>query len=283
MDIIRAKAVMQQYALEQRAAGRQIGLVPTMGALHEGHLSLVRQARQDGDRVVVSVFVNPTQFAPGEDFDTYPRTFEADCGACEELGVDVLFAPTAAEMYPVDAQTGVVQDRLGALLEGASRPTHFRGVLTVVLKLFHLAVPHQAYFGQKDYQQTVVIRRMVRDLDVPVGVRVMPTVREPDGLAMSSRNRGLSPVERRQAGCLWRALAGCGERFRLGERDPAVLTDAMSAEVRAEPDARLDYVRVVKPDTLEPAALVEPGDVVLFAVYVGETRLIDNLILGEAS
>ncbi len=283
MDVIPYKAEMHEWALRQRGEGRRVGLVPTMGALHAGHGGLIGAARSECDAVAVSIFVNPTQFAPGEDLGKYPRTFEADCTMCRTLGADVVFAPAADEMYPPDAETFVVQERLSRVLEGASRPTHFRGVLTVVLKLLHVVAPHVAYFGRKDYQQSVVIRRMAADLDVPVEIRVLPTVREQDGLAMSSRNRYLNADERRQAVCLWQALERCAGLFAEGERESGALKAAMRARIDSEPSARIDYVEVVNPDTLEPVGTAEPGDVALVAVFVGKTRLIDNAVLNERS
>lgn len=279
MDVIETKAEMHDYSVRRRARGERIGLVPTMGALHDGHLSLVRKAREDCDAVVVSIFVNPTQFAPEEDFARYPQPFGADCEACEKLAVDAVFAPTRDEMYPPDAETYVLQERLASALGGASRPTHFQGVLTVLLKFFNVVAPHVAYFGQKDYQQTVVIRRMVADLDVPVEITIMPTVRERDGLAMSSRNKYLSPDEREQALCLVRALERCRHLFADGERSPGKLKEEMSEQIRREASARIDYVEIVKPDSLDRSESVEVGDVALVAVHVGETRLIDNMIL----
>jgi len=280
MEIFRSKAEMRRHSLEQRATGRTVGLVPTLGALHDGHLRLIRGAREACDVTVVSVFVNPTQFGPGEDLATYPRPFDADREACEALGVDALFAPAEDEMYPPGAETFVVQDRLMTALEGASRPTHFRGVLTVVLKLFHVVAPRVTFLGQKDYQQNVVLRRMVADLDVPVEIRVLPTVREEDGLAMSSRNRYLAPEERRQATCLVDALRGCREAFQGGERDAAELKDAMRRRIDKESSARVDYVEIATPDALEPVERASPGDVALVAAFVGSTRLIDNVVLG---
>ena len=276
MDIIERKAEMREFSIRHRGAGRRVGLVPTMGALHEGHGSLTRAARRDCDVVVVSLFVNPTQFAPGEDFERYPRAFVG-------LGVDALFAPAPGEMYPPGGETSVVQDRLATVLEGASRPTHFRGVLTVVLKLFNVVLPHVAYFGQKDYQQTVVIRRMVADLDVPVEVRVLPTIREADGLARSTRNGYLSGAERKQAVCLYEALTRCGERFAAGETDGGRLKRVMRERIEQEPDARIDYVELVRPDSLAPAETARRGDVALVAVQIGATRLIDNMALGQAT
>jgi len=279
MKIIETKAEMRAFSLAQRQKGKAVGLVPTMGALHEGHLSLIRAARSDCGIAVVSIFVNPAQFAPNEDLAKYPRSFQADCAACERCGADAVFAPSSEEMYPPGSETFVVQDRLAGVLEGASRPAHFRGVLTVVLKLFNVAAPQVAYFGQKDYQQTVVIRRMVADLDVPVEVRVLPTVREADGLAMSSRNRYLNPDERRQAVCLSASLDLCSRLAAQGSRSTDELKARMRARIDKEPSALVDYVEIVDPDTLGPVAAVRSGDVALVAVLVGTTRLIDNVIL----
>jgi len=279
MKVIQRKAEMHEYSLRRRGEGRSVGLVPTMGALHDGHFSLVRRAREECDTVVVSIFVNPTQFAPNDDLDRYPRTLEADCEACRRLGVDAVFAPPDDEVYLPDAETYVVQERLAGVLEGASRPGHFRGVLTVVLKLLNTVAPDVAYFGQKDYQQTVVVRRMVADLDVPVAVRVLPTVREPDGLAMSTRNQYLSPAEREQAVCVYESLQLCRELFAAGERSAGKLKEEMRARITREPAVEIDYVEIARPDDLRPADPVERGDVVLAAVRVGATRLIDNVIL----
>ena len=280
MEIFETKAALHEFSLRERGGGKSVGLVPTMGALHEGHLSLIRAARSECDTVIVSIFVNPTQFGANEDLGKYPRAFKADCDACEELGVDAIFAPADGEMYLPDAETYVIEERLPAMIEGATRPTHFRGVLTVVLKLFNVAAPHAAYFGQKDYQQGVVVRKMATDLDVPVRIVVLPTVREEDGLAMSSRNKYLDPDERRQAVCLSDALALCREQFGAGERSGEVLKAAMRERIDREPSAQIDYVEIASPDTLESVDSPEPGDVVLVAVYVGRTRLIDNAILG---
>ena len=266
-----------------QADGLSVGLVPTMGALHEGHLSLMRASVAENDRTVISIYVNPTQFGPDEDLDDYPRRLKADGDAAEEAGVDLIFAPTDEVMYPEGSATYVVQERLTERLCGASRPAHFRGVLTVVAKLFHAVPADRAYFGQKDFQQSVVIRRMVRDLGFPVEVRVMPTVREPDGLAMSSRNEYLSDDERRQALCLHRALCAAGEMFLGGQADASALKAAMREEIEREPDARIDYVDIVGPDDLESVGEVGARDVAVLAVFVGETRLIDNMVFGEAA
>jgi pantoate--beta-alanine ligase len=279
MQVIERKNDMYQWSLAKRADGRSIGLVPTMGALHEGHLSLIREARSQCDAVVVSVFVNPTQFGPQEDLGTYPRTPEADCSACADLGVDAVFIPSAEEMYAASMETFVGQETLPSGLCGRSRPGHFRGVLTVVLKLLHITAPHQAYFGQKDYQQSVVIRRMVADLDVPVEVVVLPTVREADGLALSSRNRRLTADERRQAVCLFDALTLARKRFESGESSAAALQQVMRERIQREPSARIDYLEIVKPESLQPCETVQFGDVAALAVFIGNVRLIDNMII----
>ena len=262
-----------------RADGRSIGLVPTMGALHEGHLSLVRAARRVCDVVVVSIFVNPTQFGPKEDLAKYPRTFEADCALLEAENVDLLFAPITSEMYPPDATTFVEVGELSNRLDGASRPGHFRGVATVVAKLFHIVAPDSAYFGQKDAAQVAVLRRMVRDLDFDLDVVVCPIVREPDGLAMSSRNRYLSPDDRCRATALSHALRRINEHAACGVKDSAALIEAGLAVIAQQPRIRLDYLSIVDPETLEEIPGVQRGALVAIAAYLGTTRLIDNVLL----
>ncbi|MDY3552629.1 pantoate--beta-alanine ligase [Gemmata sp. JC717] len=264
-----------------RAAGKTVGFVPTMGALHDGHAALVRAARAATDFVVVSIFVNPTQFGPNEDFAKYPRTLEADQRVCAGSGADLIFAPGVAEMYPAGAVTSVDVAKLGDHLCGAARPGHFRGVCTVVLKLFNIVAPDVAFFGSKDYQQARIIVQMVRDLDVPVRVRVEPTVREPDGLALSSRNRYLSPAERAVAPRIQQALRAARERARAGEVDAARLESALHAELSAIPGARVDYARVVDAETVQPLARLDRPAVAAVAVFLGTTRLIDNLSLAE--
>ncbi|MFZ8843443.1 pantoate--beta-alanine ligase [Thermoflexus sp.] len=268
---------------EARAVRRALpgtwGFVPTMGYLHEGHLSLVRRARAENDRVAVSVFVNPTQFGPHEDYARYPRDLERDLRLLEPLGVDLVFVPSVEEMYPPGFQTWVIVEEVSRPLEGASRPGHFRGVATVVAKLFNILQPDRAYFGQKDAQQTVVIRRMVQDLNIPVEIVICPTVREPDGLAMSSRNTYLNPEERRAATVLFRALQAAKARYEAGERDAERLREAMREVIRAEPLARIDYVSVAHPETLQELERVEGPALLSLAVYIGTTRLIDNLML----
>jgi pantoate--beta-alanine ligase len=273
--VIDTIAEVRDLVRARRAEGASIALVPTMGALHDGHLALVRRARELADVVIVSVFVNPLQFAPGEDFERYPRTLEADVAALEGLGVEAVFAPTAAEMYPDgDTSTRVVAGAVGALYEGASRPGHFDGMLTVVAKLLSIVGPDVVMFGQKDAQQAFLVRRMVRDLNLPLAVEVVPTVREPDGLALSSRNRYLSPTERQAALVLSEALAAAHAAAPQGVAE--VLAEAEAA-FGAHEDVQPDYLVVVDPDTLLP---VEPGAsghaLVLVAARVGSTRLIDN-------
>ena len=259
-------------------AGR-VGLVPTMGALHEGHLSLVRAAKAQCNTVVVSLFVNPTQFGPTEDLARYPRPFERDRDLLEKEGVAILFAPSVEEMYPPGEVTRVDVEGLSEKLDGRSRPGHFRGVTTIVSKLFHIIEPDVAFFGQKDAAQSAVIRRMVRDLNFPVEIVICPIVREPDGLAMSSRNVYLNPDQRRRALALHRSLTRVEAAFHAGGITSAALT-AYAIEVFAkEPQIRLDYFEIVDPDTLDPVQQIEQPALAAVAAYVGPTRLIDNLIL----
>jgi len=281
MQILTAPAAMQQAALAWRRAGKRIGLVPTMGFLHEGHLSLVRLARQHADAVVLSLFVNPTQFGPAEDFGRYPRAFERDCALCEAAGVDVIFHPEPEAMYPAGHSVFVVEDALSKGLCGGSRPGHFRGVLTVVAKLFNLTQPDVAVFGQKDAQQARVIRQLARDLNFPVAIVLAPIVREPEGLAMSSRNAYLSPAERCDALCLSRALKAARRLYRAGEREAGALRAAAEGELAATPAARIDYVALVDADTLQPVERAERPILLALAAWIGKTRLIDNLGLPD--
>jgi pantoate--beta-alanine ligase len=277
MRTIDQVGAMQAWSREVRGRdAARIALVPTMGALHAGHLSLVEIARRHADKVVASVFVNPTQFDRADDFARYPRDLERDGALLASAGVDVLFAPDADEMYPPGAQTVVSVDRLSEPLCGAHRPGHFRGVATVVLKLFHVVQPHVAVFGEKDWQQLALIRRMVRDLHVDIDVVGAPIVREADGLAMSSRNRHLDPLERTAALCLVRALAAAEACVAAGERDAAALVAAANAAIAREPRARPEYVAVVDAGSLEPVAEVAAPAVLALAVWIGSTRLIDN-------
>jgi len=278
-EVVREIDALRAVVRRARQQGQVIGFVPTMGALHEGHLSLIRTARRETGFVVVSIFVNPTQFGPGEDYERYPRMLDQDVPAAESAGADLIFAPTVEALYPPGSVTYVVQDRLTERLCGLSRPTHFHGVCTIVAKLFHLVQPDIAYFGQKDYQQSVIIRRMVVDLNFPVEIRVCPTVREPDGLAMSSRNRYLTPAERAQAVCLYRALKRAEALVHGGERRAHVIQAAMQDEIAQAPLARAEYVALVHPDTLEDVQEVTEGTVAALAVRFPSARLIDNLIL----
>ncbi len=264
-----------------RANGQRLGLVPTMGALHEGHLSLVRVAKARCDTVAVSLFVNPTQFGPNEDLAKYPRPYERDRELLEKEGVAILFAPSAEEMYPKGEATRVVVEGLSERLDGRSRPGHFRGVTTVVSKLFHIIEPDVAFFGQKDAAQSAVIRRMVSDLNFPVEIVICPIVREPDGLAMSSRNAYLNPDERQRALALHRSLNRVEDEFRAGERSAARLIAAATKVFAPEPQIRLDYFEIVDPDTLDPVEQIERPALVAVAAYVGSTRLIDNRILNR--
>jgi pantoate--beta-alanine ligase len=258
-----------------------LGLVPTMGFLHAGHMSLMERARAECDAVAASIFVNPTQFGEAQDLERYPRDLPRDLAMLEAAGVDLAFAPEPAEIYPVGFSTCVDVGAPSHPLEGASRPGHFAGVATVVAKLFNIFQPARAYFGQKDAQQTVVIRRMVRDLDLPVEVVIAPTMRDADGLALSSRNARLSAEERTHALALFRALTAARERFEAGERSGEALRGAMQAVLAAEPGMKIDYVSVADPETLTELELVDIGALASLAARVGPVRLIDNLLLGD--
>jgi pantoate--beta-alanine ligase len=290
-----------------RREGRRIGLVPTMGALHEGHLSLVRTAKAECDCTVVSIYVNPTQFGPAEDFSNYPRTLEADLKLLAGCGADVVFAPTDDEMYPREKgvrnllperpsgcsaqkvpdtffpSTWVEVGAVAEPLEGQCRPGHFRGVATVVLKLFNMVQPDAAYFGQKDFQQTAVIRRMTADLNLPLAIRVCPIVREPDGLAMSSRNRYLSPAARQRALVLWKSLQTAVKLVEEGQRDASEIASRMREVIETADDARIDYIALVDPDTLLPVERIAGRTLAVLAVKIENTRLIDNCLLEPKS
>jgi pantoate--beta-alanine ligase len=271
---------MQQQALDWLKSGDEIGFVPTMGALHAGHDSLVQRARRENSRVVVSIFVNPRQFGQNEDFHHYPRPFEADRARLEGLGVDVIFHPPLEQIYPPAFKTSIDPGPLGKVLEGASRPGHFAGVLTVVLKLFELSRPTRAYFGQKDFQQVVLIRQLVRDLSLPVRVVACPTIREADGLAMSSRNAYLDRGQRQVAPAVRQALEAAARAFKLGESDPERLESGVRDALREAAGPQLDYVAVVDETTLSRPDHAQPGNIVALAVKLGSTRLIDNVVLG---
>src|SRR5580704_1745843 len=263
----------------RRRAGQSIGLVPTMGALHPGHLSLVRIAKAQCNFVAVSLFVNPLQFGPREDLAKYPRSFDRECELLEKEGVDLLFAPAVKEMYPTQAITYVNVEGMSERLDGQSRPGHFRGVTTVVSKLFHIIEPDIAVFGQKDAAQCAIIKRMVRDLNLPVEIVIGPIVREPDGLAMSSRNAYLDPQQRQQALVLSRTLARIEQVFRKGERSTTRLVAVGREAFSSEPDARLDYLAAVDPETLEPVDSIARETLIAVAAYIGTIRLIDNVLL----
>jgi len=279
MRIVETIAEVRRAIGQAKAEGKKIGLAPTMGAFHAGHIELMRTARRECGFVVVSVFVNPTQFAPSDDFERYPRNLEADADMAKAEGVDLIFAPSAAEVYPEGFDTYVEVGKLGRMLEGASRPGHFRGVATVVAKLFGIVSPDRAYFGLKDYQQLRVIQKMAGDLDSAVEIVPCPTLREPDGLAMSSRNAYLNKDERAAAAVLRRALDLAEERIRAGERDAEALRSETLRLIESEPLACVDYVAVVDPKTLEPVARVGESVLITLAVHFGATRLIDNTLI----
>ena len=279
MKVLETVDQMRAACFALRREGKRLGLVPTMGALHAGHLSLVRAAHQQCQAVAVSIFVNPTQFGPNEDFSKYPRTFDRDQQLLEAEKVDLIFAPSVEEMYPAGAKTFVHVEEMSKRLCGKSRPGHFRGVTTVVDKLFNIVEPDLAFFGQKDAAQCAILRRMVRDLALRVQIVVCPIVREPDGLAMSSRNAYLTPAERKQATTLHRALVRVQALAGKGERSSEKLIAAAREVFAEEPEVRVDYVEVVDNDTLEPVPDVSRGALVAVAALVGATRLIDNIVL----
>jgi len=277
MKVFRDIRAIQEFCAGLRRKGKSIGFVPTMGALHEGHLSLIRAAKKENEIVCVSIFVNPTQFGPSEDFNKYPRPVSRDRALCAGEGVDILFMPSPAQMYGKGARTFVEVGGLGGVLCGASRKGHFRGVATVVAKLFNIVQPDRAYFGRKDFQQTVIVRRMARELNFPVRVVVMPTVREAGGLALSSRNRYLSAQERLRALSLSRSLRLAKQRAAAGVKDSARIIREMKASIGR--DARIEYIAIVHPDTLEPVTRINGTAAVVLAARVGSTRLIDNIII----
>jgi pantoate--beta-alanine ligase len=280
MQIVRTVNELRAWSRTARMAGKTVGLVPTMGALHAGHASLIRMARSRCGAVAVSIFVNPTQFAPNEDYARYPRTLDADCAMAERTGADVVFAPAVEEMYPLGAETFVEVEQISDRLDGQSRPGHFRGVATVVAKLFIAGEPDLAFFGQKDAAQVAVLRRMIADLRMGLELVVCPIVREADGLALSSRNVYLSAEERKRALVLSRSLRHVEELVAGGERDAEKLRAAARTVIGEEPAVRVDYLALVDWATLEPVETAEPGTLLAVAVWVGETRLIDNTILG---
>jgi pantoate--beta-alanine ligase len=282
MELIHTVAWMKQVASDARRNDRLLGLVPTMGALHEGHFSLIRYAKSQCSPVVVSIFVNPKQFGPSEDFQKYPRTLDSDLAALKDLGVDYVFAPTPEQMYPPGFRTAVAVDGLSDRLEGRSRPGHFLGVTTVVLKLFEIVLPRFAFFGRKDAQQARIIHQMTGDLDLDTEIAVCPIVREPDGLALSSRNRYLSASDRRAATVLYRSLDSLRREISAGDRDVVHLLATMGTIVESEPGVSLDYAEIVDADTLDPAMVLSKTCYALLAARVCGTRLIDNALIVQA-
>jgi len=283
VEIIRTIAWMKEKARQARAENCILGLVPTMGALHEGHASLIARAKRECSPVIASIFVNPKQFGPNEDFAKYPRTFASDCEKLQHAGVDALFAPEAAELYPEGFSTYVHVEGLSEKFEGRSRPGHFRGVSTVVLKLLEIVQPHRAYFGRKDAQQARLITQMARDLNLDSEIAVCPIVREPDGLALSSRNAYLNPEERSAATVLYRALEAARQELEAGNQDALHLKATLQRKLDSEPLAAVDYAEVVDAESFEPAPRVNRACYVLLAVFVGKTRLIDNLYVERKS
>ncbi len=277
MEVLHNPQEMQEWSRKHHRSGQSIGLVPTMGYLHEGHLSLVRLSLQDTNQTIVSIYVNPTQFGPGEDFERYPRDEERDMEWLRREGVNAVFLPTSETMYPPGYSTFVKTDGPSEGWCGASRPVHFRGVTTVVSQLFNIAQPDLAYFGQKDAQQVAVIKRMTHDLKFPVGVVVGEIIREPDGLAMSSRNAYLSSEERSAALVLYESLRAARSAYEKGERSTEKLTEIMNTKIEAEPLAKLDYVGVVNRETFHSVDTLSPNDLLIGAIFVGKCRLIDNL------
>jgi pantoate--beta-alanine ligase len=278
MKIIKSPQEMSSFSSQARQTGKTIAFVPTMGYFHEGHLSLMREGRRRGDLLVVSLFVNPTQFGPSEDFEKYPRDFERDRKMAEGVGVDILFAPEAMDMYPPDHQTIVRVEKVTQGLCGRSRPTHFQGVTTVVNMLFNMVRPHIAIFGQKDYQQLVTIKQMVKDLHMEIEILGMPTIREPDGLAMSSRNTYLQPKEREAARSLYRSLERARELLEKGERRAEKILNEVVQILSSEPLVRIDYVQLCDATTLDDIVEIKGDVVIAIAAFVGKTRLIDNLL-----
>lgn len=282
MDIVRRVHLMQQICMDLKKKDLKVAFVPTMGALHFGHLSLVRRANQIAHKTIVSIFVNPLQFGPNEDYDRYPRDLTRDAGLLKELNVDYIFVPEVSNIYEEGFSTEVINDKLGSILCGKTRPTHFKGVLTIVAKLFNIVQPDFAIFGQKDYQQLVLIKRMVKDLNFPIEIISCPIVRESDGLAMSSRNSYLSPEERKAAPILYKSIQYAEDKVKKGEKNLDLIKKEIKKMISREPLAKIDYVETVDPVSLESLSKLEKEAVLLLAVYIGKTRLIDNTILKEA-
>ena len=282
MKTVKTVEEMQAYSHEMQASGKRIALVPTMGYLHEGHLALVDAAHRHADIVVVSIFVNPTQFAPGEDLNSYPRNFERDCKLCKLRRVDAVFAPAAEEMYPEENTTWVTEESLTGVLCGESRPTHFRGVTTVVTKLFNIIMPDIAIFGEKDFQQAAVIKKMTKDLNFNIEIITVPIIREEDGLAMSSRNKYLSETERKQATSIYKALKRAEEAILAGGGNPKIITDEITRRI-TQNGGEIDYVAMMNPKTLQPVSDAASDTLIAVAAYFGNTRLIDNIVISAYS
>jgi pantoate--beta-alanine ligase len=281
VKIIRSIERMQRTAEELKRKGKSIGFVPTMGALHTGHLSLIKQARKENDIVVTSIFVNPAQFGPGEDYLRYPRDLKTDAALCKKEGVDIIFYPGVGQMYPEGYKTYVVVEKLSNVLCGRFRPGHFRGVATIVTKLFNIVQPDVAYFGQKDAQQAVIMQRMARDLDMPVKIKVMPIIRDTDGLALSSRNTYLNIQERKDAIVLYEALKKAEAMIIQGVTDSSKIKLAMRRIIRRKKSARIQYIEIVDPDELNSVKKIKDKVLIALAVYIGKTRLIDNIIISK--
>jgi pantoate--beta-alanine ligase len=281
MEVIATAKEMQRSSDQLRQKGKTIAFVPTMGYLHEGHLTLMRAGKEQGDALIISIFVNPTQFGPKEDYEQYPRDMQRDLKLAQKVGVDIVFTPSAQEMYPDGFQTSVEVEWVTQNLCGISRPSHFRGVATIVAKLFNIVKPHFALFGQKDYQQLITIKRMVKDLNMDTEVIGIPTVRERDGLAMSSRNAYLSPKKRKEAAKLNRALRKGEELFRQGERDTAAILTTVRGVIEEAKPKKIDYVKICDAHTLEDIKEIKDEAIIAVAVQIGKTRLIDNIILKE--
>jgi len=278
MKIIRSIRSLRQEVAKIKLEKKSLGFVPTMGAMHEGHISLIRQARKENDSVVVSIFVNPAQFAPREDFKKYPRNLKRDAALCRRAEVDILFCPDAKEMYPAGYKTYITVEGLSDVLCGKFRPGHFKGVATIVAKLFNIVQPDIAYFGQKDGQQAVIIKQLARDLNIPVEIKIMPTVREKDGLAMSSRNFYLNEQERRRAPVLFHSLKLARLLIRQGQRDTAQIIRRMRGLIQKKKNARIDYVAIVDREALKPLKKISGRCLIALAVWIGKTRLIDNVV-----
>ncbi|MDD5644226.1 MAG: pantoate--beta-alanine ligase [bacterium] len=279
MIVVKKTDEMKKKVLAWKKKGKTIGFVPTMGFLHKGHISLIKKARRENDIVAVSIFVNPIQFLPGEDFASYPRDFENDEKVCEREKIDVIFSPAATGIYPEGFSTFVEEKELSLPLCGRNRPGHFRGVTTVVLKLFNIIRPDTAYFGQKDAQQSLVIKKMVKDLDIPVKVKIVPTVRERDGLAMSSRNKYLSGEEREKAPAIYKSLKMAGEMVLKGERNAFKIKKRVEKTINSATGGEIDYIEIVCPVSLEALKRIESGALIAVAVKIGNARLIDNIIV----